>query len=75
MAVDTDNEKLALMSYHQPFQASVPISSDGIGADDKKHLIWEFPGLTWSGAPTVVLAAQMRSTSRMVFSRVHGRVN
>lgn len=48
MAIDTDTKKLALISYHQPWNVPIPISSDGIGADDSKQLIWEYPGLTWA---------------------------
>ncbi len=47
MAITTDNEKLALISYHQNWNLTLPISSD-IGNDgDKQHLIWEYPGVSW----------------------------
>lgn len=48
MSIDTVNEKLALISYQQPFNTPIPISSDGLGQDDKQHLIWQFPGVLWS---------------------------
>jgi hypothetical protein len=48
MAIDTVNKKLALISYNQPFNPSVPISSDGLGQDDKQHLIWQYPGILWA---------------------------
>lgn len=48
MAIDTNNEKFALISYNQPFNPSVPISDDGLGQDDKQHLIWQYPGVLWS---------------------------
>ena len=54
MAVSTINEKLALISYQQPWNTPIPISADGIGSDDKKHLIWQYPGSTWS-APIVTV--------------------
>lgn len=47
MAIDTNNEKLALISYNQPFNPAIPISSDGLDWDDKQHLIWQYPGLEW----------------------------
>ena len=50
MAVDTNNKKLALITYHQPWNTPIPISADGLGQDDKQHLLWEYPGLLW-GAP------------------------
>ena len=48
MAIDTDNEKFALISYQQNWNTPIPISDD-IGNDgDKQHLIWEYPGIVWS---------------------------
>ena len=54
MAVATINEKLALISYQQPWNTPIPISADGLGSDDKKHLIAQYPGSTWGvAAPSV----------------------
>ena len=50
MAIDTVNEKLALITLLQPWNTPIPISADGLGQDDKQHLLWEYPGLLW-GAP------------------------
>ncbi len=50
MAITTDNEKLALISYHQNWNLTLPISDD-IGNDgNKQHLIWEYPGISWGEA-------------------------
>ena len=49
MAIDTNNEKFALISYQQPFNTPIPISADGLGQDDKQHLIWQYPGILWEG--------------------------
>ncbi len=50
MAITADNEKFALISYHQNWNTPIPISND-IGNDgDKQHLIWEYPSIVWSGA-------------------------
>ena len=51
MAVDTDNEKYALITYHMMWNTPLPISSDGLGQDDKQHLIAEFPGVLWGAPP------------------------
>ena len=48
MAIDTNNEKLALISLLQPWNTPVPISADGIGQDDKQHLLAGYPGILWS---------------------------
>ena len=48
MAIDTDNKKLALITLLQPWNTPIPISVDGIGQDDKQHLIWGYPGILWA---------------------------
>ena len=59
MAITTDNEKFALISYHQNWNTPIPISSD-IGNDgDKQHLIWEYPGITWGGDVAVAFIVAM----------------
>jgi hypothetical protein len=47
MAIDVNNEKFALITYHQPWNTPIPSSSDGIGQADKQHLLWEYPGILW----------------------------
>ena len=59
MAITTDNEKFALISYHQNWNTPIPVSSD-IGNDgDKQHLIWEYPGIAWgvevAGGPSITI--------------------
>jgi len=42
-----DNDLLSLISYHQPWNVPIPVSSN-IGNDsNKQHLIWEYSGITW----------------------------
>ena len=48
MSIDTNNEKLALITLLQPWNTPIPISSDGIGQDDKQHLLAGYPGILWS---------------------------
>lgn len=50
MAIDTTNEKLALVTIYQPWNTPLPISADGLGQADKQHLIWDYPGLLWGVA-------------------------
>jgi len=45
-----NNSKLSLISYNQPFQASVPVSTDGLGQGDKQHLVWQYAGIEWTEA-------------------------
>ena len=44
MAINTINEKLALIEYGDIFQPGIPISSDGIDQLDKQQLLWEYCG-------------------------------
>lgn len=57
----TDNDKFALITYHQPWNAPLPISSDGLGQADKQHLLWEYPGILWSEMAALLAAYYYRS--------------
>jgi hypothetical protein len=57
MAIDTTNEKFALMSWLQPYNTPIPISADGLDQADKQHLLWEYPGLLWSAISSVAAVA------------------
>lgn len=48
MAIDSTNEKFALITLLQPWNTPIPISADGLGQDDKQHLIWGYPGIMWA---------------------------
>ena len=50
MSINTDNEKLALIDMGDIFMDALPISTTGLGDGDKQHLLWEYPGILWSGA-------------------------
>lgn len=50
MAIDTINEKLALLEYLEVYQLGIPISADGLDQADNQQLLWEYPGLLWSAA-------------------------
>ena len=53
MAIDTTNEKLALIDF--PL-AELPISSDGLDQADNQQLLWGYPGLLWSAsAPLLII--------------------
>ena len=71
MAIDTNNEKLALISLLQPWNTPVPISADGIGQDDKQHLLAGYPGILWSGGGGDESAKTSLGLLRMIMFR-HG---
>ena len=47
MAIDTTNEKLALINSGDVWSDHLPISSAGIGQDDKQQLLGSYPGTLW----------------------------
>jgi hypothetical protein len=47
MAIDTNNEKLALLEYDEVYQFGIPISADGIDQADQQQLLWGYPGISW----------------------------
>lgn len=42
MAIDTVNEKFALLGQH------LPISADGLDQADNQQLLWGYPGILWA---------------------------
>jgi len=64
MAIDTINEKLALIEYGDVFQPGIPISNDGIGQDDKQQLLWGYPGILWEVIVTAVGLVTITFTSK-----------
>ena len=57
MAIDTDNEKLALIEYGDIFQPGIPISADGLDQADNQQLLWEYPGILWSALAATAASA------------------
>ena len=51
MAINTINEKRALMLLGMPFM-DPPISADGIDQADQQQLLNEYPGFEWSELAT-----------------------
>jgi len=50
MAIDTTNEKLAIMELEDVFEPGLPISPGTLGQDDQQQLLWGFPGVLWAAA-------------------------
>lgn len=48
MAIDSNNEKLALMEMGQVWEPGLPISPSTIGQDDRQQLLWGYPGILWA---------------------------
>lgn len=58
MAIDTNNEKLALMEEGNVWEPGLPLSPGTLGQDDQQQLVWGYPGILWGEAviPEVVAA-------------------
>lgn len=61
MAITTVNEKLSLISWLQPYNTSLPISSDGIDQADQQQLIAGYAGVLWGSGATYFLEAESGS--------------
>ncbi len=71
-----DNAKFSLLSYQQPFNSAVPAPVGGsLTQGDNQHLMWQYAGIDWAAVGVADIMAQARTVSRLVFSRVFGRVN
>ncbi len=71
-----DNAKFSLLSYQQPFNSPIPAPVGGaLTQGDNQHLMWQYAGINWAAVEAATIMAQARTTSRLVFSRVFGRVN
>lgn len=53
MAIDTDNEKLALIEWDNIWEPGLPLSPGSLGAEDKQQLIHGYPGILWGGVTPV----------------------
>ncbi len=51
MAIDTTNEKFAIIDWGDVWTDSIPISSDGLGIADKGILLWEYPNIPLPAPP------------------------
>lgn len=52
MAIDTTNEKLALME-EELWEPALPISPSTFGQDDQQQLLWGFPGVLWQAGQVI----------------------
>ena len=54
MAIDTNNEKLAIMEMGNVWEPGLPLSPGAFGQDDQQQLVWGYPGILW-GAPAALV--------------------
>ncbi len=60
MAIDTTNEKLALME-EELWEPALPIAPGTFGQDDKQQLLWGFPGISWVAGSVLEFIADMNT--------------
>lgn len=52
MAIDTNDEKLALMEWDNVWEPAIPLDeAAGFDQGDKQQLLWGYPGISWGGPP------------------------
>ena len=61
MAIDTNNDKLSLISMLKPWEVPIPQPSGDSTIDqaDKQHLIWGYSGVLWA-VPVVSVVNPVR---------------
>lgn len=64
MAIDTINEKLAVMEWNLFWEPGLPISPGAFGDDDKQQLLWDNPSPLWSGVSVVSAGNQLLELGR-----------
>ena len=55
MAIDTTNEKLAIMEFGDYWEPGLPLSPGAFDTGDKQQLLWGYHSIAWVGS--VVSAA------------------
>ena len=51
MAIDTSDEKLALMEWCSVWEPGIPLDETaGFDQGDKQQLLWGYPGISWTSA-------------------------
>lgn len=79
MAVSTFNEKLALITYNQPWNTPIPVPStyDTLNRGDKQHLLWGYPGINWGSValgdvldPTIASTTPARTFTSVTPARI-----
>jgi len=54
MAITTNDEKMAVMAFHQVWQAPVVLDETAsFSQGDRQQLLWGYPGVLYGGAPEV----------------------
>lgn len=59
MAIDTNNEKLALMEWDNVWEPALPLSPGTFAQDDKQQLLWGYPGIVWGSAVTILASVTL----------------
>jgi hypothetical protein len=72
VAIDTTNEKLALLNLTMPFYPPLPVSPSTLGADDQQQLLWGFPGILWgAGGSTLTFVLDLNTRLRVYLADLY----
>ena len=72
MAIDTNDKKLALINFLQPYQPQMPLDETaGFDQGDKQQLLWTYPGIAFiTPTPSVRTGAQRPGLSPVGYMMV-----
>jgi hypothetical protein len=69
MAIDTINEKFALIAFGRTTDPMMlPVSGGSIGQDDQQQFLWGYPGLLWAAGAALEFVLDL-NTRIAVFLR------
>ena len=76
MAIDTREKRFSMLNFGDGTHIHATFEADGaVNLDDRQHLLDCYSGIAFAAPGGVTIMSQTRTTSRLVFGRLFGRVN
>lgn len=73
MAIDTNNEKLAIMELEDVWEPGLPmVSTDTIDQADEQQLLLGFPGLLWQAGAALAFILDLNTRLRQYLANLYG---
>ena len=72
MAIDTTNEKFALLSFGRSTEPmNIPVSPSSLGADDSQQLLWGYPGILWGAGAVLTFVLDLNTRLRVYLADLY----
>ena len=76
MAIDTNNEKLAIMEWCIPWEPGLPmVSTDTIDQADQQQFLNDFPGILWSAGAVLAFILDLNTRLKVYLMSVQSGGN